>query len=326
MRRPPLLARASCGASLLLCAACASAPVRVPVLRPAEVNLASYPSLAVGGLGGRGDTRALADGLEQALSNSRRFQVVERRKVSDALRALELTPADVADPANATRVGRLISAAALVSGEVEDRYVETTDESPYKDKEGHQHMVRTLTGEAVVRATLRVVDVSNGRLLLARTYEDKKTEASRAEDARPPPVERAQLLLRARQMVIDRFLQAVVPYPEWVVARFEKDSELPQLAEGIGWAERGEWDKAKERFAAAADEVGKERKPSSRKLGKARWDLGLAYEYSGAYDEAAAMVRKAYEVAGEKDYLSELDAIEQLRADARRTSEAAGTR
>lgn len=326
MQRPPLSARALCVAPLLLCAACATAPVRVPALRPAEVNLAAYPSVAVGGLGGRGDARALSDGLQDALAASRRFRVVDRGQISDALSALQLSASDAADPANAVRLGKMVSAAALISGEVDERYAETPDEIPYKDREGHKHVVRTLTGEAVVRATLRVVDVSTGRLLLARTYEDKKTESSRAEDARPQPVERAQLVQRARQMVIDRFLQAIVPYQEWVVSRFENDPDLPQLAEGIAWAERGDWEKAKERFASAAEVAGKDGKPSARKLGKARWDLGLAFEYSGAYDEAAALIRKAYEAAGEKDYLSELDAIEQLRADARRPSEAAGTR
>jgi curli biogenesis system outer membrane secretion channel CsgG len=321
MRSSCSLAVTLCGAPILLAAACGTVAVRVPVMRPAEINMAPYASVAVGEMRGRGDPRALSDALEEALVSSGKFKVVDRQRLSQTMRELQLSSTDLADPTKAAKLGRLVPAGALIYGDVDERYYERTDEMPYKNKDSKQHVVRTLTGEAAVRATFKVVDVSTGRLLIARTYEDKRQETSRIEDARPAPIDREELTQRARRTVLDRFLKAIVPYREYVFARFEKDSDIPQLEGGIGWAEQGNWDKAKEAFNNALADAGKNPKVGAKQLGKAYWDLGLAHEYSGDYDNAAKMVQKAYDVGQDKDYLRELDGIDRLRTEAKRLTE-----
>jgi curli biogenesis system outer membrane secretion channel CsgG len=321
MRSSSPLAVALCGAPILLAAACGTVAVRVPVMRPAEINMAPYSSVAVGEMRGRGDPRALSDGLEEALVTSGKFQVVDRQHLAETMRELQLSSTDLADPTKAAKLGQLVPAGALIYGDIDERYNERTDETPYKTKEGKQHVVRTLTGEAGVRATFKVVDVSSGRLLIARTYEDKRQETSRIEDARPAPIDREELTQRARRTVLERFLKAIVPYREYVFARFEKDSDIPQLEGGIGWAEQGNWDKAKEAFNNALADAGKNPKVGAKQLGKAYWDLGLAHEYSGDYDNAAKMVQKAYDVGQDKDYLRELEGIDRLRSEAKRLAE-----
>jgi curli biogenesis system outer membrane secretion channel CsgG len=321
MRSSSPLAVALCGAPILLAAACGTVAVRVPVMRPAEINMAPYSSVAVGEMRGRGDPRALSDGLEEALVTSGKFQVVDRQHLAETMRELQLSSTDLADPTKAAKLGQLVPAGALIYGDIDERYNERTDETPYKTKEGKQHVVRTLTGEAAVRATFKVVDVSSGRLLIARTYEDKRQETSRIEDARPAPIDREELTQRARRTVLERFLKAIVPYREYVFARFEKDSDIPQLEGGIGWAEQGNWDKAKEAFNNALADAGKNPKVGAKQLGKAYWDLGLAHEYSGDYDNAAKMVQKAYDVGQDKDYLRELEGIDRLRSEAKRLAE-----
>jgi curli biogenesis system outer membrane secretion channel CsgG len=321
MRSSSPLAVALCGAPILLAAACGTVAVRVPVMRPAEINMAPYSSVAVGEMRGRGDPRALSDGLEEALVTSGKFQVVDRQHLAETMRELQLSSTDLADPTKVAKLGQLVPAGALIYGDIDERYNERTDETPYKTKEGKQHVVRTLTGEAGVRATFKVVDVSSGRLLIARTYEDKRQETSRIEDARPAPIDREELTQRARRTVLERFLKAIVPYREYVFARFEKDSDIPQLEGGIGWAEQGNWDKAKEAFNNALADAGKNPKVGAKQLGKAYWDLGLAHEYSGDYDNAAKMVQKAYDVGQDKDYLRELEGIDRLRSEAKRLAE-----
>jgi tetratricopeptide (TPR) repeat protein len=325
MRSSSPLAGALRGAAILLAAACGTAPVRVPVMRPAEIDMAPYASVAVGEMRGRGDPRALSDALEAALVSSHKFRVIDRQHLLQAMHELQLSSKDLADPTKAAKLGQFLAAGALIYGDVDERYNERTDETPYKTKEGKQHVVRVLTGEAAVRATFKVLDLSTGRLLIARTYEDKRQETNRIEDARPAPIDREELTWRARRTVLDRFLKAIVPYQEYVFARFEKDADIPQLEGGIGWAVRGNWDKAKEAFNNAAADAGKNPKVGAKQLGKAYWDLGLAHEYSGDYDSAAKMVQKAYDVGQDKDYLRELDGIDRLRTEAKISRQAGST-
>ena len=116
-------------------------------------------------------------------------------------------------------------------------------------------------------------------------------------------------------------MRAIVPHQEYVTASFQKDSDIPQLEGGIGWAERGEWKKAQATFSQAIGDGQKNPKIKSEQLAKAYWNLGLAYEYAGEYDSANATVQKAYELSNDKDMLRELDNIKRLQDEAKRVSE-----
>jgi len=95
---------------------------------------------------------------------------------------------------------------------------------------------------------------------------------------------------------------------------------VKDLDRGIGFAEQGEWKKAQDAFGAAVAELTKPLEPDRKKLAKAYWDLGLAYEYAGDYDKATQTVRKAYELTQDKSMLRELDGIETLRQVSHRPS------
>lgn len=311
--------RAAC-ASLVLASACSSVAVRVPVMRPAEINMAPYGSVAVGEMRGRGD-RAMSDALEEALVGTQRFQVVDREHLGSTMRELQLSSTDLADPRMAAKLGRVVAANALIYGDVDEKYSEVPGEDRFKEKDGKDHISYRLRGETTVRATFKVVDVSTGRLLVARTYEERRDETNRATDARPLPIDRDQLANNARRAVLERFIRAIVPHQEYVVARFIKDSDIPQLEGGIGYAERGDWAKAEESFNAAISAAERNSKIGAKQLAHGYWDLGLSYEYAGDYEKAARMVQKAYDLGQEKDYLGELGNIRQMQADAKRLAE-----
>ena len=74
------------------------------------------------------------------------------------------------------------------------------------------------------------------------------------------------------------------------------------------------------RFSAAAARLEKAPEQDRKRLAKAYWNLGLAYEYAGDYDNATQTVRKAYELSQDKAVLRELDGIESLRQDSRRAA------
>jgi tetratricopeptide (TPR) repeat protein len=303
----------------LLCA-CGTVPVRVPVMRPAEVNMAAYQTVAVGEMRGTG-SRTMTQTLEEALLSSNRFAVVDREHISAVMRELQLSSTDLADPAAAAKLGKVLTAGALIFGDVHSTYREEPDESRYKDEKGAPHAVFTLRGEAYVRATFRIVDVATGRLIVAKTYEEKRDDMNRGQDQRPQPIDRLSLENAARRAVVDRFMKSIVPHQEYMFANFQKDADIPQLEGGIGWAERGDWKKAQDTFHTAAQDAEKNGRLKAGQVAKCYWNLGLSYEYAGDYDKGEAMVNKAYALSNDKQMLGEIDNIHRLQADAKRLAE-----
>jgi tetratricopeptide (TPR) repeat protein len=304
----------------LLCAACGTVSVRVPVMKPAEINMAPYQSVAVGGMSGNAD-RPMTDALEEALVNTQRFTVVDRMHMDKVLRELQLSSTDLADPRAAAKLGKVVTAGAMIFGDVSNSYREVPSETTYKDDKGKAHTWNSLKGEVNVRATFKIVDVSTGKLIIAKTYEEHRDDTNRGLDKRPDPIDRISLERSARQAVVDRFMKAIVPHQEFMYASFQKDSDIPQLEGGIGWAERGEWKKAQDAFNTAAQDAERNVKLKAPQIAKAYWNLGLSYEYAGDYDKADGMINKAYGLSNDKDMLGELDNIKRLQADAKKLAE-----
>jgi tetratricopeptide (TPR) repeat protein len=307
----------------LVCACATAGPIRVPVMRPAEIDMAPYRTVAVAELRGKAD-RVLTQTLEEALVASNHFQVVDEQRTASTLRDLKLSFADLSNPEQAAKLGKVLGQSALIYGDADESYREENSEEHIKaEKEGAPTTIHKLFGELTVRATFRILDVSTGRFVVARTYEERRSDTSRGIDRRPDPIDRRALASSARAAVVERFLRAVVPYQEFVTADFRKDGDLPQLETGIGFAERGEWKKAQDSFGAAAAQLEKNPDPDRKKLEKAYWDLGLSYEYAGDYDKASQTLRKGYDLTQDKAMLRELDRVQQVRDESRRVAASA---
>jgi tetratricopeptide (TPR) repeat protein len=312
MPTPSTVLRIPGAALLLLSWACATAaPIRVPAVRPAEIDMAPYETVAVGQIGGKADP-GLAQGLEEALVASKHFQVVDQQRTSAALREQQLSWSDLSQPAKAAKLGKVLGKSILIYGAADESYREESSEQRMKDGDTTSALVK-LFGEMTVRATFRLVDVTTGHTVVTETYEEKRSDTSNAIDRRPDPIDKRRLAKSARAEVVERFLKAVMPYEEYVTAAFKTDSDLKELDRGIGFAELGDWKKAQEAFGAAVADLTRSPEPDRKKLAKAYWDLGLAYEYAGEYDEATQTVRKAFELTQDKAMLRELDGIDSLR-------------
>lgn len=312
--------RALC--AVLLCA-CGTVAVRVPVMKPAEINMAPYQTVAIGAMNGAGD-RPLTGALEEALVSSQRFTVVDREHMDRVMRELQLSSTDLADPNSAAKLGKVVTAGAMIFGDVQTNYREVPSERHYQDDKKVNHTWHELRGEYYLRATFKIVDVSTGKLIVAKTYEERRDDTNRGLDRYPEPIDRISLERTARSVVIDRFMKSIVPHQEFMYANFQKDSDLPQLEGGIGWAERGDWKKAQSTFNDAAQAAEKNVKLKAPQIAKAYWNLGLSYEYAGDYDKAESMVNKAYTLSNDKDMLGEIDNIHRLQADALKLAEQSG--
>lgn len=301
-----------------LCA-CASAAVRVPAVKPAEINMAGYQSVAIGGVTGVGNF-AIADALEDALVSSQRFQVVDRVHLSQLLKELQLTPSDLNNPKGTAKLAKLVADGALIFGETTDRFSEVPNRQDWKDEQKNMHALNSLKGEVYVRATFKVVDIATGKLIVAKTYEERRQDVTQAIDKRPDLVDRHALEVVARQAIITRFMRAIVPHTEYQEAGFRKDSDLPQFEGGIGYAQRGEWKEAQAAFNAALQDAEQNKKLNSSKLAKCYWNLGLSYEYAGDYDKANELLGKAYQLSKDEAMLPEIDTVKRLQADAKRVA------
>src|SRR5256885_7417570 len=131
-----IVPRALRAAVPLLSCACATAPIRVPVMRPAEIDMAPYRTVAVAELRGKAD-RVLTQSLEEALVASNHFQVVDEQRTASTLRDLKLSFADLSNPEQASKLGKVFGQSALIHGEADEGYREETSEEHIKpDKEG----------------------------------------------------------------------------------------------------------------------------------------------------------------------------------------------
>ena len=332
-------ALAAVSAALLL-GACGGGyrSVRVPMLRPAEVNLSAYPSIGVTRLDGdRGtDFAAL---IEEKLVEAGRFQVVDRTHVAQVMSELRLSASDLAK-GNAVKLGGLVTAGALISGSVDERYREIPRSRRWRDQHGAEHQDHWQEGEASVRANLKLIDVSSGKLLFARSFEAKEqshgtlapsgggiamsllgavADAAGPIDHRPP--DRLKLEQEARSRVIDDFVKAVVPRKEQHEVRFAVDGKIPQLESGIGWAQRGEWKKAQDSFNDGLRAAENDPRIESAVLAKAYLDCGLAHALGGDHAGGLKLLGKAYDLSADPYVLEQIDFTKRLQDDARRLGE-----
>ena len=311
------------GAASLAAIGCGTVRVSVPVMRPAEVNMAAYHSIAVGGLTGSG-SHVIAGALEESLVKSERFVVVDRSHLDKVMRELQLSSTDLADPDKASKLGKQVTANALIFGNIEERYKEEKKDEPFQDSKNVRHMIHIVRGETVVTAQFKVTDVSTGALIVAKTIEERREDTNRGVDEHPKSIDRDGLGRQARQAVLAQFIRAIVPHKEYLDATFFTEGDVPQLETGIGYARRGDWKKAQDIFNEAISAAERNPKINSKVLGKAYWNLGLAYEYNGEYDKAGKMIDKAFQLTQDGDMLAEQDNIKRLEAEARRLAEQNG--
>jgi curli biogenesis system outer membrane secretion channel CsgG len=313
-------------AAALLCAACStSRRIKVQLNHPAQVNLSGAVALSAFSGDRGGEVGALLE--EKLLETGGRFQVIDRTHMNAVMSELKLSASDLAQSNNAVKLGQLMTASAIISADVSDKYREEPHHHTFQDNTGRSHSSTTWEGEALVHADFRIIDVSTGRLLLAKVIEARKSWNGNplgptlgsflvvntgAEGAKP---DREKLELEARTEVVAKLVAAVAPRKEYGEAEFETDSSIPQLEGGIGWASRGDWKHAQDTFNQSISAAETSAKVSSKALSKAYVDAGLAYVYAGDYDAGIKLLGKAYDLAQDSKILDRIDYAKELKLD-----------
>jgi tetratricopeptide (TPR) repeat protein len=258
--------------------------VKVPVTRPAEINLAGVKRIAVGQIDGNVGNE-LSDMLTQELFNSGRYEVLDRQYTNRIMAEHSLNLSGAVNESTAARVGQLLGASALIVGNSNARYELTKDKSEgYRDKEGRLIIQHHKAGHAVVDTTLQVLDLATGRVLAVKRFTEEEWDETWENNKWPPDPDRDLIIGQALAATSGRFMKIIAPYTEYVHVKFE-NSDIAESKTGIEFAKAGQWNEARRHFRLAVEQA-----PNDA---AAWYNLGLAYQYTAMFDEAVSAFNKS---------------------------------
>jgi tetratricopeptide (TPR) repeat protein len=187
---------------------------------------------------------------------------------------------------------------------VSGRYnLDSHDEHKEKDgpnKTKVKYVERTFTG----RFAFGLSDPPKNSLHFAREVQasaseekDENALVNVVVDAVIPDPTKAKV----RGEVIDAFIYELYPHEEYYKAKFYKDSDMPELQDGIAHATIGRWDEAIDLFHKAAEKY-----PNHENVHKAYYNLGIAYKWNNMFAEARKNLEEAYLRKNSSEYYNEL--------------------
>ena len=307
---------------------CSTVGVKVPVIRPAEINLKGKNELVVGQMSGRKADKMSAYIKQKALESGY-FKVIDRNHLDKVMAELKLSTSDLVDNNSRKKLGRLMTGSVLILGNILDyKYSEnmsretrvctrTVENKEYKYKCTQYYR----KGTAVVRASFDIVDIETSETLRSKALESRQYGATRAINERPARIDSNLLLDTCMKKVASNLIRAIAPWKDVVTANFKKDGDLPMMEAGIGYAQAGLWDDALIQFKSAVEMADTNPDISPKVAALAYWNLGLAYEYTAQFEDAEASIKKAFALSSDADYLRELKNIEKLKSDNKRLKE-----
>lgn len=295
----------------VLIGGCATTALKVPVTKPAEINLKGIDKIAVGDISGFKGID-FSEELTTALFNTGRYEVLDRQNIYSILNEQGLTWTGITDPSNSAKLGAVIGAAALVVGRVSNNSYdeEVTKSDVYTRKDGSTYIYYYRKGVANLEINLKVIDVQSGKILATRKFEASYKGEKSEKNNYPAEIDTTDLYTNCRSYIISQFLKMIAPYKVYVTMNFQKDKEIPEIEKGINMAKIGNWDEAKSNFQTAVNNH-----PDSW---KAHFNLALAYECCEDFDEALEELATAYSINPTGTIQNQIECCRKNKADKER--------
>jgi curli biogenesis system outer membrane secretion channel CsgG len=275
---------------------CGTTSMYMKVKRPAEINLKGYQKVAIGDIvnaRNRVDqhSKDLADELTSTLFKSGHFEVLDRQHLRKILEEHSLNQSGLIDESTAPEIGKLIGAAVLVFGRIQnDKYEEkTSHDEPKKDKKGKVTQKFYRNGEYNLSSNVKVIDIQTAKILAVKTLTARQTNRTSAINKNAPPIDKNSLYRRCLNDIGAQFLRVVSPYETRVKASFETDDAYPEVDQAITMFKIGEWDDGLKLLQSATEKTSLEKEVRAKSF----YNLGLAQTYSGDFDEAIKNLKKA---------------------------------
>ncbi len=307
-------------AAALFLNSCSTKTVMMTVMRPAEINLKSYPKIALGDfVNARGyiDQHALdlRDALTRELIASKRFEVVDRQTLGKIIQEQKLAASGLIDEKSAPALGKLLGASALIFGRITtDHYhQDLVHYPPYKDKKGKSHQRHSWKGKYELTANIKIVDVQTGKILTIKELSATEKAETSALDKAPPKIDRNALYRKCLAKIARQFRHMVAPYQIKVKAQFLVDDKVPETGKAVSLFKAGDWDSGEALLKKAIMEP--TLKPELR--AKVFYDLGLAQMYLGQHNASIENIRHALQLKpDEKRYQKALRTAKEEKAKA----------
>lgn len=343
---------------LLLLWGCAARPIMlsVDVMKPAEVDLRAVRKLAITDFGGQGGS-TISNKVVARLVEGRRFEILERARLTRILEELALSQSGVVDAGTAATVGKAAGVDALIFGEVETYQVE--DErgvTPLRksrvvgydtqcDRKGRCYQVPveedyTINAPTTIRrghvsASMRVVDVASGQILTSKA-ESTRWEGVNILDPEPgrgPTIGGAMALalmgqavpqaqsinLPAKSAILEQLSDAVVAKLVGVISPHRVQVQTV-------WLPVDGTEPALKYLNAGLAKEALEHLEGRLPLAQSYpapfyYDLGLLYEVNGRLDDAEAMYKKAAALEMNDIFLKAISSVRQAKEDQKKLAE-----
>ena len=298
--------------------------IRVPVIRPAEINLKSYGTIALGEIKAQGDIKAQED-ISDIKLGPLSINISNKEDKKDFYFTLQLTQALKATRFKVLAYDGLITSSeggvAVVSGQIDYEYDEdmTKSESKKKDKktgEVKTTLTYTRKGSAKVKAVLQVIDGRTKEILTIKDFTREASDSEKRENAYPKSIDKDRLFKSCRVQIVQSFIRVIVPYTEMVSVAFETDDKMPELERGYNMVKEGNWDAAIDLFSQATEIYS-----NSPLVHKAYYNLGVSYMYMDQFDQARSALEEAYARKAEGKYQKAITSLNRRIEDKRRIEE-----
>ncbi len=299
--------------------------VQIRALNPAQVSeMASKKRIAVSQF--RHDNIGFSGKIEaeiasQRINNKRYFTLLSRKDMSKILREQKLQASELVDEKTTSRVGKLIGAQAIISGEVaaanaqSSHYYITRKHCINYDKEKEEcvryryYKIRCNTTEATVSVNINIVDVENGTIIYGDTL-SKEYSADSCDFGTFRVLSKGQALNRMSSLLAKEFVHKLTPnyiyFDVSLLDKIEIDTSSVQeehLEHALEYIQYKRYDKAKKILDNLMDAVD----------GKS---YVVAYDY-GVVCEATGDLQKAQELYEMADDLS-TEPVEEINVALRR--------
>jgi len=270
--------------------------VRIKALEPAQVDrISETKKIAI--LNFNNDRVGLSRKIEAKLAsfrinNKKYFTIVSRNDFNTIIKEQKLQSSGLVDEESSVKVGELIGAEAIVSGDVR----RPTKQDSYfyeprvrcansKCSELSYYNVRCMKRAVGLAAEIRVVDVSRGDIIYADTLSRNRVFKHCSDDSRPLP-STSMAAEDLAESIANSFAYKLTPhYREFYVSLLD-DPDLDYTSQqkkllkvSLEYIEQGRYDKAEQFLTRLIDSTG-------GKSYVAFYNLGVIKEAQGKYKEA----------------------------------------
>lgn len=231
------------------------------------------------------------------------YSVVNRSSLENIIKEQKFQLSGLTNKSQATKVGKLAGAQALVVGNVssagyEDRrYRENRTESYNCDKKGKNCSTRKYTVSCTKRtvnlgAQVQLTDVEHGDFITANNYNQNKSWSTCTDSSRPFPSADQGLDALADKIAASFVYRLVPRYVTYKVELYKKAEvkleglQKDQFKAGLDFMKAGRMDRAEEFYSQLMD-------ATQAKSYAVVYNYGVIIEAKGEYEEA----KKLYEAA-----------------------------